>query len=869
MIRQFRGFDQIARWVGCCVLAFAWLVLGGSALGAGTGLEEARRLFQTGDYAKCVTMAERGLSERQNSEAWRLLLTRGLLTTGRYREALTAMTNALAKESRSIQLRWLAREVFEQNGQPEAAKRMPEEINKLVVARPNGYREPLDLIAFGQAALSAGVDPKRVLDRAFEMAKKAAPTLSEVYLASGTLALEKHDYALAAKTFQEGLKQQPDDPDLHCGLATAYEPGNQELMIASIEAALEQNSNHVGSLLLLAGHCIDAEDYAKAGEFLDRVSSVNPFHPDAWAYRAALAYLQNQSQAGDAARTNALRFAPANPRVDHLIGLKLSQNYRFTEGADHQREALRLDETYLPAQAQLAQDLLRLGEEREGWELAEEVHRMDGYDVAAFNLITLRGTMAKFSTLTNEAFILRMGAREAAIYGPRVLELLGTVRSNLCAKYGFEVRRPCIVEMFPDQKDFAVRTFGMPDNPGFLGVCFGNVVTANSPASHPGRPVNWHAVIWHEFCHVVTLQMTRNRMPRWLSEGISVYEELEANSAWGQHMNPRYREMILEGKLTPVSKLSGAFLSPKSDLHLQFAYYESALAVEFLVERFGFDRLKGILRDLGDGMPINKAIEKNTAPLAVIEKDFDAFARGLAGRMAPGLNWDKPPQEVLSPSTDDPTSVTWTISHPTNFWVMTQKARGFVEAKQWREARPLLERLVELYPGATGPDSAYRTLAAAHRALGDTNAEWQVLSRFATLDKEAPDACLRLMELAAPVGDWAVVARNVNRYLAVNPLVAPPYRFLAQAAEAEGHLPAAIGASEVLLRLDPPNPAEVHFTLARLLHKVGDEGARRHVLEALEEVPRNRAALRLLLEISGGVPSGKNSPAASAADAKP
>jgi len=62
----------------------------------------------------------------------------------------------------------------------------------------------------------------------------------------------------------------------------------------------------------------------------------------------------------------------------------------------------------------------------------------------------------------------------------------------------------------------------------------------------------------------------------------SVYEESQANPSWGQHMTPRYREMILENdELTPVSKLSGAFLSPKSEQHLQFAYYESSLAVEF------------------------------------------------------------------------------------------------------------------------------------------------------------------------------------------------------------------------------------------------------------------------------------------------
>ena len=117
----------------------------------------------------------------------------------------------------------------------------------------------------------------------------------------------------------------------------------------------------------------------------------------------------------------------------------------------------------------------------------------------------------------------------------------------------------------------------MPGNPGYLGVCFGTLVTANSSAAHPGHEVNWHSVLYHEFCHVVTLQITRNKMPRWLSEGISVYEEEQANPSWGQRMNPKYREMVLGGELTPISKLSGAFLAPRTPIHLQFAYYESSL----------------------------------------------------------------------------------------------------------------------------------------------------------------------------------------------------------------------------------------------------------------------------------------------------
>ncbi len=102
--------------------------------------------------------------------------------------------------------------------------------------------------------------------------------------------------------------------------------------------------------------------------------------------------------------------------------------------------------------------------------------------------------------------------------------------------------------------------------------------------------------MWHEFCHVVTLSKTHNKMPRWLSEGISVHEEGRADPAWGMALNPRFRAMILGDDLTPLSQLSSAFLAPKTPLHLQFAYFESALAVDFLVERFGLpghERLAG------------------------------------------------------------------------------------------------------------------------------------------------------------------------------------------------------------------------------------------------------------------------------------
>jgi hypothetical protein len=187
--------------------------------------------------------------------------------------------------------------------------------------------------------------------------------------------------------------------------------------------------------------------------------------------------------------------------------------------------------------------------------------------VVAHNLVTLQENIAKFRTLEEDNFILRMDAREADIYDRRVLDLLKRARRELCAKYDVTLDRPVIVELFPRQQDFAIRTFGLPGGAGFLGVCFGTVITANSPASQGASPSCWEATLYHEFCHVVTLNKTNNKMPRWLSEGISVYEERQADPTWGQTMTPKYREMVLGEGFVPISKLSGAFLSPPSPLH--------------------------------------------------------------------------------------------------------------------------------------------------------------------------------------------------------------------------------------------------------------------------------------------------------------
>ncbi|HWA10875.1 MAG TPA: tetratricopeptide repeat protein [Opitutaceae bacterium] len=810
--------------------------------------DEIQQKLQTGDYTAAIRQAESEVRAAPDNEDLNLLLVRGLLTIGRYADASSAVANGLSNIPQSIRLRWIGREASFANGRPEAAARMSDEIRQLVTSRSWAYRDPVNLVVFARVALLLGADPKDVLDKVLGTAQKGDPKLRDVYLAKGELAMDKHDFVLAAKAYQEGLKQFPDDPDFHYGLARAYESGDRTPMLAELEAATKVNPRHVPSLLLLADHKIASEDYDDAEKILDEIKAINPWQSEAWADRAVIAHLKNEPASEKVFRENGLHFWPANPLVDWAIGKKLAEKYRFAEGEAYQRRALQFDPNYLPAKAELASDLLRLGQETEGWQLAQQVHTKDDYDVEAYNLVTLHDTMAKYATLTNEDFVLRMTPHEADVYGPRVLDLLMRARAKLTAKYGIELARPTYVEVFGDQKDFAVRTFGMPDIPGFLGVCFGRVVTANGPAANAASPANWEAVLWHEFCHVITLQLTKNKMPRWLSEGISVYEESQADPSWGMRMTPHYHEIITSGKMTPVGSLSGAFLAPPTGEDLQFAYYESSLVVRFLVEHYGADKLRAILVDLGNGSEINEAIAAHTAPMAKIEEEFSAYAKAAADQLAPGLTWDKPKPDLLELGAEKDLT-DWAGRHPDNYWALTMTAHDLMEAKKWPEAKAVLLRLVEAYPSQTGGESAYRLLAATHRALGETTQERSVLTRLADLDDDATESYLRLMELAKDAKDWPAVKHAAERFLAVNPLVVPPYRYLAEASAEVGDTSAAIAADRTLLKLDPPNPADAHFQLAQLLHRTHDPEAKRHVLEALEEAPRYREALALLLDI--------------------
>lgn len=829
---------------------FAWLLAIAvllPSMSSGADLPQVEADFRSGKYKEVAAAAEDALKNPDVPEDWGVLQLEALLATGRYAEAKTGWDALLVRYPNSLRLRLVGLEVFRMNNQPQRVPELRSEMDQVAGSRPWAYRAPADLVALARAALQLEVDPKRVLENVLDPLKKETPDFRGSYLTSGEVALQKNDFALAAKAFAQAAKKFPDDPDAQFGLARAFSPSDSKATTAALEKTLSLNPNHTGARLLMADNLIDSESYAEAEEAIADALKVNPNLPEAHALRSVIAHLRADSATEDSARAAAKKPWPTNPAVPHLIGRKLSQKYRFAEGSALQEEALKYDKEFVAAKIQLAQDYLRLGRSDEGWELAEAVHKADPYDVVAYNLTNLRDVMAKFRLLKSEHFDIRMDPAEAEIYGPEVITLLERAHATLTKKYGMPLKERTVVEIFPDQRDFAIRTFGLPGGSGYLGVCFGRVITANSPAARPGSSSNWQSMLWHEFGHVVTLSMTRNKMPRWLSEGISVYEERQQRGNWGEQMQPRYRAMLLADELTPVSKLSGAFMRPKTPAHLQFAYYQSSLVIEWLTQKWGLSKLRECLVDLGKGVAINAALAKHFEPIEQLDADFAKFAKERAKAVGPKLDWTAP----TAAETRSPTLLKdWLAKNPETFTALGQEAEHLMESGDWKAAKKPLLRLIELYPDQHSSDSAYAQMAKVHRKLGELSEEEAMLQKVAELCADAPDAYDRLMEIAAQRKDWKAVLANAERFAAVNPLLSAPHRYAAEANEELGNRAPAIAAYRALLKLDPANPAQVHFRLARMLKAGGDREARRHVLLALEEAPRFRAALDLLLEMN-------------------
>lgn len=895
----------ISSGIRLLVCLVAWLPLLISPTSAQAGeLEDCRALLWSGDYDAAIQISKEKVDAKTWNEGWSRILIEGYLATGKYEEAVAVFESVKERYYSSLTLRLLAVEAYRFSNQQAKANVELETIPLMLERSPWQYTTRDQLVPLGKFFILSGEDARKVLEQCFDRVLKQDPKMVDAHIASAELALQKEDATVALAALQKAEKIQPANPYIFYLMASAWANSDSQRATEALQRALKLNPKHSDSLLLTAENRIDAEDYVSAEKLLDEVQKINPRNFKLWALRSVIHHLKGQFADEETTRKKALETWPLNPEVDYLIGRKLSQHYLFRQGVEHQRFALAMDPNYIPAKSQLAQDLLRLGETAEGWKLVADVRKADSYNITVFNLRQLQENLDRFATLETPGFVVRMDPQEAELYGSAVLNLLSEARTVLTEKYKAELQEPIFVEIFPRQSDFAIRTFGMPGGEGFLGVCFGRLITANSPAAQGTTPSNWQSVLWHEYCHVVTLQKSQNRMPRWLSEGISVYEETIRKKAWGMPMDPTYRAMILgeyqperpsppsnltsppmpgselfepltpppvppRAYLKPISQMSSAFMDAESPLEMQFAYFQSSLAVSFLIENFGVTSLQQILDSLAKGLSIQDALQRHTAPLEQVDQAFLDFAKNAAN------TWGKEATFTKMKLPDYGDDVAWHAfleSQPNHVPAIQAYIVELLRREELQRALPLIERLEKLVPEDASLSGVYGLKARAYRGLNQPEQERRALIELVDRNADAVDALQRLVDLDQAAERWPDVMQWCSDILAVNPFLKSVHRSRADAAMKSNTPKIAAESYKALLQLEPIDPAEAHLNFA-LACAASDQWplAERHTLMAIEEAPRYQAALQFFAKLKKNhhIPSHTSLPDLNAAPPAP
>lgn len=126
-------------------------------------------------------------------------------------------------------------------------------------------------------------------------------------------------------------------------------------------------------------------------------------------------------------------------------------------------------------------------------------------------------------------------------------------------------------------------------------------------------------LIWHEYTHAVVFYLTDGKCPIWLNEGLAKYEEAKQEEL---DLLPLKRA-IKENTLIPISQLNSSFSLHTNPEKLNLAYLESYSFVEFLLDRWRFYVIKGLLEHLKTGKSIEEAIYEETyRKMDKLEKDW-------------------------------------------------------------------------------------------------------------------------------------------------------------------------------------------------------------------------------------------------------
>ncbi len=838
-----RGFCASALLVGVAVPLLAALVVAQAPRRTAppSPLQVATRALLEGRYDEVDTLADK-LDARDPNVV--TLKARAAIARGRYAQAeadLRPVALRAPSGDAALELGLLQQML----GRAEATATLER------VAAPADRAEQADELARAARALRA-LGRFQEANAAYRDAAATAPNNPGINTEWGELFLEKYNKPEALKSFQAALQSDPRWTPALLGYARTLADEDPPQAIAMAKRALDVNPSYVDAQVFLASQAVDADRRDEARQLLENALAVNPSSLDAHALLAAMAYVGDKETEFQAEVGKALAVSPIYGEVYRVAGELAAHNYRFDEAAALTRRGLALTPNDPHALADLGIHLLRTGDEPGARAALDASFAIDPYDVVTFNLLGLMDTLDKFETVRDGDLVFRLSKDEAPVLKEYAVALAHQVLTTLAARYEFTPRGPILVEVFPRHDDFAVRNVGLPGMIGALGACFGRVVTMDSPKARPPGSFQWEATLWHELTHVVTIQMSNQRVPRWLTEGISVYEEKRARPEWGREMDVEFAARLNRGETLKLHDLNAAFTDPRT---ISLAYFQASLLVEHLVATFGEEGLRKLLRTYALGLDTDAALKTAlSTSFDALQVGFDQSVERAFGPLRRAL--DGPDEKTLT-AMPLATLVTNALDHPGSYPIQLALGRALRKEAALDEAMQAFERAASLVPVATGRDSPHAQMAQIALEKKDNARAIAELTALVGVDFNNINAARQLASLLkeARVNDQAKLGPVYQRIAAIDPFDGEAHATLGRFAMQRNDAEAAAREFRAVLALGPVDPAAAHTDLAESYFKSGKrDEAKKQTIAALEIAPTYERAQDLLLRLTEGRP---------------
>jgi cellulose synthase operon protein C len=629
------------RTAGLCVLSLSLLL----SVGAGSAyadasdkdklvavkesapLADARKKLEATDYegADAALKALRGADAGEAA----LMLSRSLFERGKWDEAEKALSQGGAPKTRSATMK--AR-ILAARGKNDEAIKLLESVTS---GKEGGVRQARLLlgellIRVGKRS-DAGAPLHEVIDdyeniantdadgladigraahllrsakdanQAYGESEKASKQRVETLLARAELFLEKFDPGHAEELVNDVLKLAPNRADALVLLARIKLDQALDFDAAErlIKAAQKVNPRAAGAEAVLAGIALRDMEITDAEKAIERGFSYNPNDLELHSLKAATRFLADDMPGFEAAKRDVFSRNKEFATFYTIAGEFAEWEHRYDDIVSMMKEAVALDPKDGRAWAQLGLTQMRNGQEQEGMKSLEQSWSKDRFNVMVYNTLNLfeKTIPTAYVSQTVGVFELRYPKSEKDILERYIPGFTAEAFASMKARYNFVPKLPIHLELYETREHFSVRTSGLP-NIGIQGVCFGRVVAAMSPKS---EPFNWGNVLWHELGHVFAIQMSKNHVPRWFTEGLSEYETIARRPEWDRELDPQLFAALRDKTLPSAVNMNRAFTHASDGLDVTVAYYASSQMLIYTVEKFGMERVAKALRLWGEG----------------------------------------------------------------------------------------------------------------------------------------------------------------------------------------------------------------------------------------------------------------------------